>query len=92
MTWDQYAAAMGRPGAPNPTTTGWQPQGNPAPPAQTQAGQAAYGLRQNPQASQQYPAGTYQRRRDRRANRKTRRVNRRANRRANRKSNTRRRR
>jgi hypothetical protein len=82
MSWNAYAAAMGRPGAPNPVTTGWQPQGNPAPPGWGQA-------QQQPQQANPYgpprvrnPNPAYfgpqwgRRRNTRRANRKNRRANR----------------
>ena len=88
MSWAQYAASMGHAGAPNPA--GWQPVGNPSPPAgfgAAAAPAAAYGLRANPQPSSAYPSSTWGRRRGRRANRKTRRNNRK-----NRRNNTMRRR
>lgn len=98
MSWANYAAAMGRPGAKSPTDPsygpgGWQPTASAAVQSfgqgQPSQGQVAYGLRTNPQASQQYSSSTWVTGKGRRGNR---RGTRRANRRANRKANTRRRR
>lgn len=66
MSWQQYAASMGHPGAANPVSSGWQPTGSPSPPQ----GQHGYALRPAPNPNPAYYGPGWQRRRNRKANRR----------------------